>query len=293
MSACGLTGACGWDTIRVMPLPLSIATVCKNNRQTMARVLESVKGLAEAGAEIVAIDSGSTDGTLELLADAGARVIETQWKGHIATKQLALEACTQSWILHLDSDEPVEPDLAEAIRDFVVRDDDTIAGARVNRKVWYQGRFLNHVWQPEWRLRLVRKRDVESGRARWGGMDPHDALLVDPQAGRIVDLPGTLRHESFESFAEHLASQLNLSRIAAESMHRAGRRGSRSRLFVSPPGAFLKQIVFKQGWRDGRAGWLAAGSAAAGALMKHMILLELEADAAEGDKPQSPDRPTS
>jgi glycosyltransferase involved in cell wall biosynthesis len=270
-----------------LPLPLSIATVCKNNRQTMARVLESVEGFVGAGAEIVAIDSGSTDGTLELLADAGARVIETQWKGHIATKQLALEACTQSWILHLDSDEPVEPDLAEAIRDFVVRNDDAVAGARVNRKIWYRGRFLNHVWQPEWRLRLVRKRNVESGRARWGGMDPHDALLVDPQAGRIVDLPGTLRHESFESFAEHLASQLNLSRIAAESMHRAGRRGSRSRLFVSPPSAFLKQIVFKQGWRDGCAGWLAAGSAAAGALMKHMILLELEseADAQSSDSP--------
>ena len=275
------------------PLPLSIATVCKNNRQTMARVLESVEGLAEAGAEIVAIDSGSTDGTLELLAEAGARVIETQWKGHIATKQMALEACTRPWVLHLDSDEPLEPDLAESIRAMIERNDDAVAGARVNRKLWYQGRFLNHVWQPEWRLRLVRRRDVESGKARWGGMDPHDQLLVDPQAGRIVDLPGTLKHESFESFAEHLASQLNLSRIAARSMHRAGRRGSRSRLFISPPGAFIKQIVFKQGWRDGRAGWLAAGSAAAGALMKHMILLELEADVADGDKAQSPDAGTS
>ena len=290
MSACGLTGGCGRDTIRVMPLPLSIATVCKNNRETMTRVLESVEGL---GAEIVALDSGSTDGTLELLADAGARVIETQWKGHIATKQLALEACERAWILHLDSDEPVEPDLAEAIGDFVERDDDTIAGARVNRKIWYRGRFLNHVWQPEWRLRLVRKRDVESGKARWGGMDPHDQLMVDPQAGRIVDLPGTLKHESFESFAEHLASQLSLSRIAAESMHRAGKRGSRSRLLISPPGALLKQIIFKQGWRDGRAGWLAAGSAAAGALMKHMILLELDADSANGDEAPSPDSPTS
>jgi len=259
----------------------------------MARVLASVEGLAEAGAEIVALDSGSTDGTIELLEKAGARVIETQWKGHIATKQLALEACTRTWVLHLDSDEPLEPDLEAAIGDLIERDDDTIAGARVNRKIWYQGRLLNHVWQPEWRLRLVRKRDVVSGKARWGGMDPHDQLMVDPEAGRIVDLPGTLRHESFESFAEHLVSQLNLSRIAAQSMHRAGRRGSRSRLFISPPGAFIKQIILKQGWRDGRAGWLAAGSAAAGALMKHMILLELESRDDTRSSESSPDDATS
>lgn len=260
-------------------LPLSIATVCRNNRDTMSRVLASVEGLA---AEIVAIDSGSTDGTLEVLASAGARVIETAWRGHIATKQLALEACTRPWILHLDSDEPVEADLADSIRRFVEADGDGAVAARVNRKVWYRGRFLNHVWQPEWRLRLVRRADIEAGRAKWGGMDPHDQLLLAPDAGRVTDLAGTLRHESFTSFAEHLGKQLALSRVAAESMRRAGGRGSRVRLVVSPPGAFVKQILLKQGWRDGRAGWLAAGSSAAGALMKHMMLLEGPDDAAPG-----------
>lgn len=258
-------------------LPLSIATVCRNNRDTMSRVLASVEGLA---GEIVAVDSGSTDGTLELLASAGARVIETEWRGHIATKQMALEACGRPWVLHLDSDEPIEADLAASIRRFVEADGDGAAGARVNRKIWYRGRFLEHAWQPEWRLRLVRREDIAAGRAKWGGMDPHDQLMLAPSARRVADLAGTLRHESFTSFAEHLGKQIALSRIAAESMRRAGVRGSRLRLVVSPPGAFLKQVLLKQGWRDGRAGWLAAGSSAAGALMKHMMLLEDGGDAA-------------
>jgi hypothetical protein len=183
-------------------------------------------------------------------------------------------------VWHLDSLEPIEAALAASIRRLVAADVDGARAARVNRKVWYRGRFLEYAWQPEWRVRLVRREDVETGRARWGGRDPHDQLLVD--GGRIADLPGTLRHESFTSFAEHLGKQIALSRVAAEEMRKEGRRGSRVRLVVSPPGAFFKQIVLKQAWRDGRAGWLAAGSAAAGALMKHMMLLEASGDAGAG-----------
>lgn len=239
----------------------------------MERVLDSIADLA---GEIVAVDSGSTDGTLELLAARGAKVIQTEWKGHVATKQMALEACTSEWILHLDSDEPVESDLAGSLRRLIEGGASGVAAARVNRRVWYRGAFLNHAWQPEWRLRLVRRDDVHNQRVRWGGIDPHDKLeLLDTSAGRVVDLVGTLRHESFLTFSEHLGKQLNLSRIAAESLARRGRRGSLLRLASSPVGAMLKQIVIKQGWRDGIPGWLAGGSAAAGALMKHMILLEL------------------
>lgn len=248
-------------------LPLSIAIVCKNSKATIGPVLESVRGLA---AEIVALDSGSTDGTLELLASAGARVVHTQWKGHIATKQEALEASLQPWILSIDSDEPVMPDLAESIRAAILRDDPSIAGYRVNRKVWYMGRPLDHAWQPEWRLRLVRK-----GRAAWGGINPHDKLDVLPGAGSVEDLSGTLRHDSFVDMADYLTKQVALSRISARSLLAQGKRGSSVRLLVSPPGAFFKQIIVRGAWRDGWRGWCAAGATAVATAMKHLILLEL------------------
>ncbi len=254
------------------PLPLSVVTVCKNNEETIGAVVESVRGWA---GEIIALDSGSTDATKALLEAAGARVIDVAWQGHVKTKQAALVEARLDWVLHLDSDEPVLPDLARAIRDLVTRDDPAVVAARVRRVVWYRGEPLRHAWQPEWRLRLVRRALVEDGRAKWGGFDPHDQLMVEPGAGKVVDLDGVLRHDSFRTFDEHLGAQLAHARTAAKSLgDRTGTRGSLWKLATSPAGAFLKQLVLKGAWRDGRAGWLAAATSAAGALMKHMLLIE-------------------
>jgi hypothetical protein len=248
-------------------LRLSIAIICRNNEGTISRTLESVAGLA---AEIVAVDSGSTDGTIGLLERHAARVIRSEWKGHIATKQMALEACAQEWVLSLDSDESLRPELRRSIQNALQdpRPDPALAGWWVNRKVWYRDRPLNFAWQPEWRLRLVRR-----GRARWTGLDPHDRLEVEPGA-TTARLAGDLRHDSISTFPDFLAKQAAHSRTMAQSMHQGGRRGSYLSLITSPPGALLKQLVLKQAWRDGWPGWLAAGSTAAATLMKHIALIE-------------------
>ena len=257
------------------PLPLSVVTVCKDSIATIGPVLESVRGLA---GEIVAVDSGSTDGTIELCRAHGAVVIERAWEGFVRTKQVALESARLPWVLHLDSDEPLTPELAASIRGLIEGDDPDsprpVAGARVRRVVWYRGEPLTHAWQPEWRTRLVRTGLVGAKRARWAGIDPHDYLEIDPGAGVVVELPGVLRHDSFPTFAFHLGKQLGHAHTAAAALHALGRRSSVWKLMSSPVGAFAKQIVAKQAWRDGTAGWLAAGTAAAGTLMKHMILLE-------------------
>ncbi len=255
-------------------MSLSVAIVCKNNQDTIGRTLESVAGLAT---QIVAFDSGSTDGTISLLETHGAQITRTQWKGHVATKQMALDACTEPWILCLDSDESLEPDLCESIRAAINDVEATADGYRVNRKVFYKGRFLNHAWQPELRLRLVRR-----GTARWGGLDPHDKLETTQTNARTQDLRGTLRHDSFTTIADHLAAQAAHARTMAASLIEAGARPSVVRLACSPVGAFLKQIVLKQAWRDGWRGWAAASSAAAGTLMKHAVLLEMASERKEG-----------
>lgn len=253
--------------------PLSVAIVCKNNEATIARTLQSVAGLAS---EVVALDSGSTDRTISILESFGARVHHVQWQGHVKTKQMALEACTHPWILCIDSDESVEPDLAASIRDVLQSTAPTPAGYMVNRRIWYRGRFLQHVWQPEWRLRLVQR-----SAARWSGLDPHDKLELiarsDESQNRLAParLNGVLRHESFAAFADHFHAQCAHARTMAASLHAAGARGSYFRLLVSPGGAFFKQLIMKRGFLDGYAGWLAASSTAAGALMKHAMLIEL------------------
>ncbi len=258
---------------------LSIAIVCKNNERTIGPVLDAARALLgeleQAGlgsGEIVAVDSGSTDRTIEMLQGAGARVVHSPWLGHVRTKQLAMDESRGPWVLALDSDEPPQPDLRASIVRAMRALPPDAAGYRVNRKIHYRGRYLEHAWQPEWRLRLVRK-DC----CAWTGADPHDRIDLRPDAPArlVLDLAGTLRHDSFETFAEHLAKQVAHSRTSAASLHALGVRSSYWKLVSSPAGAFLKQIIVKSAWRDGVAGWLAAGSTAAGALMKHMMLLEL------------------
>ncbi len=256
-----------------VPLPtLSIAIVCKDNGATIARTLESVRGLvAETRGEVVAVDSGSTDGTLAILESHSARVIRSPWLGHVRTKQLALEACTGDWVLSLDSDESPEPDLIASIRDALARNEPAGTGYELNRKVYYRSRPLNHAWQPEWRLRLVRR-----AMAAWSGHDPHDVLApLDPTA-KVGRLRGTLRHDSITTFADFLAKQAVHSRTMAQSLHAAGVRGSYARLLLSPPAAVFKQLILKRAFLDGWPGWLAAASTGAASLMKHAMLIEQE-----------------
>lgn len=249
------------------PVPtLSVAIVCKDNQSTIGRTLESIRGLA---AHTVAIDSGSTDATIPMLEAAGATIIRSDWLGHIKTKQKALEACQTDWILSLDSDESPEPELIASIR-AALADPRGIDAFALNRRTYYQGRPLRHAWQPEWRVRLVRR-----AKATWTGLDPHDVLA--PASGTTVQrLAGHLRHDSFHTFSEHMRKQWHHATTMAKSLHASGKRGSRLSLLVSPPGAFIKQLVLKRGFLDGRPGWLAAASTAMAALVKHATLIELD-----------------
>ncbi|HYD00465.1 MAG TPA: glycosyltransferase family 2 protein [Phycisphaerales bacterium] len=248
-------------------LPVSVAIVCKNSAATIGRTIDATK---EWAAEIVALDSGSTDATIPLLEAAGARVVRTEWLGHVKTKQKALEAASQPWVLSLDSDESPEPALVASIRGAVTGNDARVDGYTLNRKVFYDGRFLHHAWQPERRLRLVR-----NGKAHWQGIDPHDQLvLIDPSKtpGR---LDGDLRHDSFQTFEEQLRKQVGYARLMAGELVARGDKGSYWRLLTSPPSAFLKQLILKQAYRDGWAGWLAAAATSQQALMKHALIIEL------------------
>ncbi len=249
---------------------------CRNNERTIGRVLESVRGLAS---QLVVVDSGSTDSTLDLVnacrSWTGSErcevvLIQTHWRGFVRTKQLALQACSREHTLWLDSDEPVSGELAASIRTAIAAGVDA---ARVNRMIEYKGKLLHHAWQPEHRLRLVRTRLVHENRARFAGVDPHDYLEVDAGIDAGL-LNGPLIHDSFETFAEHLSNQLRLARASADALHKAGVRSSAFKLMTSPPGAFLKQLVLKQSFRDGRAGWLAAATSATHAMCKHMMLYE-------------------
>lgn len=258
-------------------LDLSVMIPCRNNIRTMGRVLESVRGLCS---QLVVVDSGSTDGTLELVeacrgwvGDDACEVvlIQTHWRGFVRTSSMAMEACNRGHVLWLDSDEPVTVEMGESVRAAV---GDGVCAGTVQRVVEYQGRLLVNSWQPEWRVRLARMDLVREGRAKITGIDPHNHLDIE-KGIEVRKLDGILIHNSFETFSEHLENQLRLARASAAALHDLGKETNALKMALSPLWSFFKQAMIKGSWRDGRAGWLAASTTSAGTLMKHMILYEL------------------
>lgn len=245
------------------PLPVSAAIITLNEEANLPRCLESVRALVR---EIVVIDSGSTDRTREV-AQRYQAIFETHpWPGHVAQKNRALSRCTEPWVLCLDADEAVSPELAASIRNVFAPGEPAEAGFLVNRLNYYQGRWIRHAWYPEWRLRLVRR-----DRAKWGGMDPHDKLETTGPTRRIE---GNLLHWPFKSVQDHFQSTLDHARTMAESYARAGRGGHLANVVFSPWVASAKILILKGGWRDGWRGWVIAGAKWMNVFAKYAFLIE-------------------
>lgn len=241
---------------------LAVALTMCDSMRTLEPVLRAAVALA---GRVVAVDSGSRDGSVELAQSLTVEVIRRAWAGHVAQKQFAIDACAEAeWVLLLDSDEIVSPELARAIRDAIARGGVPV-GYRVNRRLVFGAKPLRHTFQPEWRLRLFRP-----GRAKVAGTPPHDRVDVD---GGVADLAGDLLHDSWKDVDDMLRRQVGYARIAAEADSLA-HGGGLLDIAVRPGAAFLKQYVLKQGFRDGWRGLAVAGGVAAATLMKHVAIAE-------------------
>jgi glycosyltransferase involved in cell wall biosynthesis len=246
------------------PFALSVAIVTLNEEANLPRCLESVRGLA---AEIVVVDSGSTDRTADIARDFGAKFLIQSWQGHVAQKNIALAACSQPWVLSLDADEAVSEELATALRKLFASGEPAADGYEINRRTFYLGNWVRHSWNPEWRLRLAR-RDV----ARWHGNDPHDRLEIS--SGKTARLTGELLHYSYANLQDHFQRTVRYARISADALHSTGKPCRWYHLVLSPWAAFLKKMISKSAWRDGWRGWIISVVTAFGVFAKYALLLE-------------------
>ena len=205
--------------------------------------------------ELLVVDSHSTDKTRELAAARGARVIERDWPGHVAQKEFAVRAARHDWVLCVDADERVSPELRAAIEAERARGFAAAAGYELSRVSSYLGRWIRHgTWYPDWKLRLFDRR-----RGGWGGRNPHDRVSVE---GTVSRLEGELLHDPYRSFDEHLRTIDRYTSIMAEEMRAEGRRARLSDVILRPPARFLVFFVWRRGFLDGWRGLLLAYLAA-------------------------------
>ena len=245
--------------------PLSVAIITLNAATQLQACLDSVR-FAD---EVVVVDSGSSDGTGELAAASGARVIRQDWLGFGPQKQFAVDAATHDWVLCLDADERVSPQLQASIEHALAA---PAAGAyrfpRCNR---FLGRYLKHgEGYPDWSLRLFDRR-----RARWSDDAVHEKVLAD---GPVGTLAGDLLHESAESLASYLNKQNRYTTLAAEMALAAGKRSGFGRLFFSPLVRFIKFYLIRQGFRDGLPGLVHIAIGCFNSFCKYAKMLEARND---------------
>jgi len=241
----------------------------------IGRALESV---ADWTSElIVVLNEEVRDGTEEIARRHGAKVFREPWKGHIAQKNSAAEKAAGEWLFGLDADETVSPGLRAEIESALARPtlNERVAAFSFPRVSWFCGRWIRHGdWYPDRQTRLWRR-----GRACWGGIDPHDKLMVD---GAVGKLRGELHHFSAESINRRLQKIIPFSDEFVRQHSDAGRRPGPFDLVGRPWWRFLRAYVIRRGFLDGWQGYYIASHTAFATLARYAKLCEARQTAAAG-----------
>jgi glycosyltransferase involved in cell wall biosynthesis len=248
------------------PLPrsaLSLVVVAYDAGREIGECLAS----ARLASETIVVDSGSRDDTVEIARRFGARVIVQPWLGYGAQKNFAVGSASHDWVLCLDADERLSPELESAVRKAM--DAPRHAAYAMARRNRFLGRWLAHgEGYPDWNVRLFDRR-----RARWSDDVVHEHVVVDGSIGR---LHGDLLHASAESLDGYLAKQNRYTTLQAEAMHARGEHSSSVRLVLSPLARFLRFYVLRGGFLDGSAGLVHIAIGSFASFCKHAKLRALE-----------------
>ena len=225
---------------------LSVIIICKNEESNIQACLESVAWADE----IIILDSGSTDNTVSICQTFTDNVEITDWPGFGRQKQRALERATQPWVLSIDADERVSEALKQEILDTIQRDKGA-CGYNFPRSSSFCGHFIRHSgWNPDYVLRLFRR-----DQARFTDDIVHERVICQ---GPVANLHNPLLHYTYESLS-HAVEKANLySELNAQKLFESGKKSSLTTAVIKGTWAFLRTYFLRQGFRDGKYGFMLA-----------------------------------
>ena len=241
---------------------LSAVLITRNAASVIDACFESL-GFAD---EIVIADSASSDGTVEIARRRGARVVQKEWLGYGRQKQFAVEQAAHDWVLCIDADERVSPELAASIQEALAAPVSPVY--RMARRNRFMGKWLAHgEGYPDWSPRLFNRLN-----ARWSDDLVHEKVLYAVTPGT---LRGDLMHDSSDDLAAYLERQNRYTTLAARQAFELGRSASLPHLLFSPVVRFFKFYVFRLGFLDGIAGLVHISIGCMNSYLKYAKLIEL------------------
>jgi glycosyltransferase involved in cell wall biosynthesis len=243
---------------------LSVTVITKNEAADLGAALASVAWADE----IVVVDSQSTDDTVAIARQHTDRVVAREWSGYVDQKNYAASIASHDWILSLDADERVTPELATELQALKAGAPPE-AAFRIPRVTWHLGRWIRSTdWYPDYQLRFYNRR-----LAQWTGKYVHEGVAVQ---GAVGQLRGELQHYAYRDTSDHLETIDRYTTLAARQMHESGRRAGVVEIVVHPPLAFLRNYIVRGGIRDGTAGFIISRLNAYYVFLKFAKLWELQ-----------------
>lgn len=222
---------------------LSAVIICNNEA---IHIRACILALQHVSDDIIVIDSGSTDDTVALAEQAGARVFHHSWEGYGANKNFGNQQAKNNWILSVDADEILSETLISEIKNLKAQEDHIYS---LDRMTFYENRWIKHSgWYPDRVLRIFPKN------VKWDQKKVHEILNI-PSSSKIIHLRGKLEHYSYRSKEDHILRIHKYARLAAEELYASGKNITIAKRLFGPSFRFIKAFIIKQGFRDGAAGY--------------------------------------
>lgn len=244
---------------------ISAVIITLNEERNIERCLNSVLKVAD---EIVVVDSFSTDSTRSICEKFGARFIQNTFTGYRDQKNFAIEQASFDFILSLDADEALSPELEKSILE--VKNNWTCDAYKFSRLNNYCGQWIYHSnWYPDRKIRLFDRR-----KGRWGGLNIHETVKMQP-GSKICTLPGDLLHWSLHTYEEHIDKANRFSTISANEYYRMGVKSSIFKIIFNSSWRFFKAYFLKLGFLDGYNGFVISSLSAYTSFLKYIKLHQL------------------
>jgi len=244
-------------------VPISVYVLTTNNRRTIGRCLKSLSWAEE----LVVVDSFSHDGTYDICKQYTNQTFQRKWTGHRDQYQYAADLTHRDWIMFVDADEEIPPELAKEIRTELNGRAKDLDGYFAYRRTYYLGRWIRFGgWYPDGEIRLYRR-----DKGKWeGGL--HAKLVVE---GKVGVLKNQYHHYTYGDISDQIQTIDRYSKIAAMDLLENGKKFRLSKLLFHPPFRFVKEYLFKLGFRDGLPGFIIIVSTMFYVFIKYAKLWEL------------------